>query len=342
MLLVYGAYGYTGTLVAELAAARGLKPIVAGRQRALLEPLARRLGTEARAFDLAGPDLRGVRVVLHCAGPFSATSRPMLSACLAAGVHYLDVTGEVEVFEAVLARDTEARVKGCVLLPGVGFDVVPSDCLAKRLHEALPSATSLVLAFAPKGKTSPGTAKTALENLPRGGCARIGGKLVPVPPAWKTMRVPFADKERLAMSIPWGDLATAFRSTGIPDITVFIAARPATVRAARFSRFAAPFLRLGPVQAFLRKRIERNVRGPSAAERATGSVELWGRATDGTRSVEATMTVPEGYSFTAEAAVECARRVLEGQVKPGAWTPSLAFGAGFAESLPGVRFRLMA
>jgi saccharopine dehydrogenase (NAD+, L-lysine-forming) len=261
----------------------------------------------------------------------------MVDACLAEKAHYLDVTGEIDVFEAVFARDPEARQRGVVLLPGVGFDVVPSDCLAAMLKERLPTAKKLELAFAPHGRSSPGTMKTMIENAPRGGRVRRSGKIVEVPPANQARVVPFADKPRTVMSIPWGDVATAWKSTAIPDITVYVAAKPAAIRAARLSRFAAPLLRLAPVQAFLKKRIERNLRGPDAEERARGSVQLWGRAADGARSIEMTMTVPEGYAFTAEAAVACVERVLAGGVPAGAWTPSLAFGADFVRSLPGVR-----
>jgi len=166
---------------------------------------------------------------------------------------------------------------------------------------------------------------------------RRGGKLVRVPPALEVREIPFADKRRMTMSIPWGDLATAWRSTKIPDITVFVAAKPSAIRAARLTRFTAPFLGLAPVQLFLKSRIERNVKGPGPEERARGGAEFWGSASDGSRSVEMTMSIPEGYTFTAAAALECAKRVLASGIHPGAWTPSLAFGAGFAASLPGVR-----
>ena len=335
--MIYGANGYTGQLTAELARERGERPILAGRSADKVRPLAERLGLPWRAFDLGHPDLHDARLVLHCAGPFSATSGPMVEACLQAGAHYLDITGEVEVFESVLARDAEARARGVVLLPGTGFDVVPSDCLAALLKQRLPSATRLELAFAPLGRASPGTLKTSIESLPRGGMVRRGGKLTRVPPAHEVREIPFADKRRMAMSIPWGDLATAWRSTQIPDITVFMAAKPATIRGARWTRWTAPVLGLAPVQRFLKSRVERNVHGPDAAERARGGVQLWGRASDATRSVEMTMSVPEGYTFTAQASLECAKRVLSGAVSPGAWTPSLAFGADFAASLPGVR-----
>jgi short subunit dehydrogenase-like uncharacterized protein len=302
-----------------------------------VRPLAERLGLPWRAFGVERPDLRGVELVLLCAGPFSATSRPMVDACLRARAHYLDITGEFEVFEAVLERDAEARERGVVLLPGVGFDVVPSDCLAALLKERLPSATRLELAFAGLGRVSPGTLKTTVESLPRGGVVRRGGKLVPVPAAHEVREIPFADKTRSAMSVPWGDVATAFRSTGIPDITVFMAASPALIRAMRLGSLAAPLLGLSAVQGFLKSRIGRAVRGPDAAERAAGASQLWGRASDGERAVEMTLSAPEGYTLTAHAALECVKRVLAGTPRPGAWTPSLAFGPGFAASLPGVR-----
>jgi len=335
--MIYGANGYTGQLIAELANARGEKPILAGRNAAKVRALAEKLGLPWRAFALDRPDLRDVQLVLHCAGPFSATSRPMVDACLAARAHYLDITGEVEVFESVFARDAEARERDVVLLPGTGFDVVPSDCLAASLKQRLPSATTLELAFASLGRASPGTLKTSIEAVPRGGLVRRGGKLVRVAPAFEVREIPFADKRRTAMSIPWGDLATAWRSTKIPDITVFVAAKPSAIRAARLTRFTAPLLGLAPVQLFLKSRIERNVKGPGAEERARGGAQFWGSASDGSRSVEMTMSIPEGYTFTATAALECTKRVLGSGIHPGAWTPSLAFGAGFAAFLPGVR-----
>jgi saccharopine dehydrogenase (NAD+, L-lysine-forming) len=335
--MIYGANGYTGQLIAELAKERGEAPVLAARAEDKVRPLAERLGLPWRAFPLDRPDLRDISLVVHCAGPFSATSRPMVDACLQARAHYLDITGEIEVFESVLARDGEARARGIVLLPGTGFDVVPSDCLAALLKRKLPTATKLELAFATGGRGSPGTLKTSIESLPRGGLVRRGGKLVRVPPAHEVREIPFADKPRRAMAVPWGDVATAWRSTQIPDITVFMAARASVIRAARLTRFTAPLLALPMVQAFLKGRIERAVRGPGPAERARAQAQFWGRVSDGTRSVEMTMTVPEGYTLTAEASLACVRKVLSGAVAAGAWTPSLAFGADFAASLPGVR-----
>src|SRR5688572_29198476 len=159
--LIYGANGYTGKLIVAEAVKRGLKPVLAGRNTAAVRELAERYGLPARSFDLsnattAASALSGVPLVLNCAGPFSQTAAPMLEACLASGAHYLDITGEIDVFAHCHAQDARARAAGIVVLPGAGFDVVPTDCLAAMLQRDLPTATSLVLAFEAGGGPSPG------------------------------------------------------------------------------------------------------------------------------------------------------------------------------------------
>ncbi len=230
--MVYGAYGYTGRLVAALAAERGELPVLAGRDERRLRTLGERFELEYRTVNLSDPAelrtaLKGIDVVAHCAGPFSSTSAPMVDACLATSTHYLDITGEIDVFEAVLARDDEARHAGVVLLPGAGFDVVPSDCLAALLARALPGAQRLELALRGTGGVSPGTAKTAMESLGTTARARRGGVIGPVPPDLRRRQVEFADGRATAHAIAWGDVATAFRSTGIGDIVVYAAMPPA-------------------------------------------------------------------------------------------------------------------
>src|SRR4051794_18424495 len=136
--LLYGAYGYTGELITRFAAERGLKPILAGRSKEKTAEIAERFGFEYRVFGLdetvmLDAVLEEVDVVLHCAGPFSLTSRPMVEACIRNRKHYTDITGEIAVFEACAARDKQARDAGVMLMPGVGFDVAPSDCLALHL-----------------------------------------------------------------------------------------------------------------------------------------------------------------------------------------------------------------
>ncbi|HEX7528747.1 MAG TPA: saccharopine dehydrogenase NADP-binding domain-containing protein [Thermoanaerobaculia bacterium] len=342
-LLLYGANGYTGKLILEVALREGLRPVLAGRRAEAVEPIAKAYGLKSLCFGLEDPGtvarlLEPFSALLLAAGPFSKTSVPALEACLHAKTAYLDITGEVAVFEAAFARDADAKAAGIPVLPGTGFDVVPSDCLARALSEALPGAETLTLAF--RGfKPSAGTMKTMVENAHKGGLVRAGGKLVRVPSAWKTMEVPLPEP-RLAMTIPWGDLSTAWRSTGIPDIEVYMAVPPSAVANARRLRHLAPILGLRFVQSFLRKRIEKNVKGPTAEDREREHSFLWGRVTKDGHSVTGTLETLEGYALTAETAVAIVKRVLAGEVPPGVHTPSLAFGARFIETIPGSRLRI--
>jgi short subunit dehydrogenase-like uncharacterized protein len=263
-----------------------------------------------------------------------------VDACLERGAHYLDITGEIEVFEQIHARGAEAASRGCVLLPGVGFDVVPSDCLAASLKEALPDATHLELAFHASAGPSAGTAKTAIENLGRGGAVRREGRIEQVPTAWKTRVVPFRDRPRHAVSIPWGDVSTAFHSTGIPNVVVYMAMPRKTARMMRLARPLLPLVGIPPVRSVLAALAGRYVKGPDAEQRRSGRAQLWGRVGGpGGRHAEATLVTPESYELTARTAVEAVRRLLLGDTPPGALTPSLAFGAGFVTEFEGCDLR---
>jgi short subunit dehydrogenase-like uncharacterized protein len=344
--MIYGANGYTGKLIAREAVRRGLNPVLAGRNESEIAKLAGDLDLEFSIFTLDDPKqlrsaLAGLRLVLHCAGPFSVTSQPMISACLGQSVHYLDITGEIPVFKAAHEQDKEARRADVVLMPGAGFDVVPSDCLAATLVEALPAATRLQLAFEAAGGSSPGTAKTSIEGLGKGGWVRRDGKLKKVPLAWKTRGIPFAHAERTGVTIPWGDVYTAFVSTGVPDIEVYISVPPARISSLRMMKWIQPILGIGWVQAFLKQRIERTISGPSEEKRKNSHSQLWGEATsaDG-RKVSGTMTTPNGYDLTATASLGIVEYLLENDVEGGYYTPSLLMGAEFAASLPGVEVSL--
>lgn len=336
--MIYGANGYTGELIAREAVKRGEKPLLAGRNAEQVEKLARELGCEWRAFDLDRIDLSGVKLVLHCAGPFIRTSKPMVDACLAAGVHYLDITGEVAVFESIFARDDEARRRNVILLPGVGFDVVPTDCLAAQLHQKLPDATELWLAFnSNRGHVSRGTMNTVIESMGEGGLVRRNGKIEKVPTAFDVRTIPFASGPRLAMTIPWGDIASAYRTTGIPNIRVYRGASPKAVK--RFKRMARVELLLrNPIaKAFLRKMmVNKRSSGPSESERAAAHMDLWGRVANAKgEEVTQTLRIVEGYTFTVLAALAAVARVLGGTIPPGALTPAKAFGPGFVNEIPG-------
>lgn len=340
MLLIYGANGYTGRLIVEECVRRGMRPVLAGRRAESLAPLGAEFRLETRVAALDDPAalaamLLGVTVVLHSAGPFFRTSGPMLRACLAAGVHYLDITGEIAVFEACRAQHNAAVAAGIIVMPGVGFDVVPTDCLAARLAEALPGGRLLELAFAGGGGFSRGTLKTMVLGSPQGGAIRRDGRITRVPAGWKQQTIPFRDKRRTAVTIPWGDVSTAFWSTKIAEIHTYLAMPQRAISGMGLMRLMAPVLAVAPLRRFIEAQIDRRVDGPSAAVRQSAKMQVWGRVThsDG-RTVEGTAVTPEGYRLTAIAAVEIAHRVLNAPPSPGYHTPSSAFGSGLLESLP--------
>jgi short subunit dehydrogenase-like uncharacterized protein len=343
--MIYGANGYTGELIAREAARKGLTPVLAGRNGEAVRPLARELGLQSRIFSLDDPqgtaaELFGIKAVLHCAGPFVHTSAPMVAACLATSAHYLDITGEIAVFEKVLSRGADARKAGVALIPGVGFDVVPSDCLAARLARALPDATHLELAFfADKGGISRGTLKTVIESLPHAGAIRQDGRIIPVGVAFDAKEIDFGGKagRRWAMTIPWGDVSTAYHSTGIPNIRVYSGAPPKAIRRLKRVSPLLPLAGWKPLKRFAQRWVDRKVTGPSAEHRETGRTYLWGEARNAAgRKVVSTVETPESYQFTALSAVASIERILQGTVPPGAWTASKAFGADFVGEIPGV------
>jgi saccharopine dehydrogenase (NAD+, L-lysine-forming) len=340
--MVYGAYGYTGRLVAALAAERGELPVIAGRDESRLRAISERFELEHRTVDLSDAAglrraLEGVDVVAHCAGPFSATSRPMVDACLDTRTHYLDITGEIDVFEAVLARVDEARARDVVLLPGAGFDVVPSDCLAAMLAKALPGAVRLELAIRATSGVSPGTAKTAMESLGTAGRARVDGVIGPIPPDRRRRTVKFADGRAVAHAIAWGDVSTAYHSTGIGDIVVYAALPPAIAPVMALAQVAGAATRSRTVQGLL-KRVVGRLPGPSAETRAKNQGQLWGHVTDATgASVTGTITTLDPYDLTADSVVRIAQRVSAGSVAPGAYTPSQALGADFVRELDAIK-----
>ena len=339
-LIIYGATGYTGRLILAEALAKGLRPILSGRNADEIRALATAHGLEARPVSLSDAKaldaaLAGVTVVLHCAGPFWRLGPPMIAACMRVGAHYLDITGEIAVFEQCAASGPKAKSLGLTLMPGVGFDVVPSDCLAAHLHRRLPSATELTLAFTGGTGLSRGTATTMVEGIAQGGAVRRGGKIMRVPSAYQTREIDYGDRVRHSVTIPWGDVSTAFHSTNIPNITVYTAMPKSTARWIRFARPIMPLLGTAPAQKYLKGRINARTPGPSAERRAGAQSRLWGEAKDASgRIVQSRLLAPDGYSLTAMTAVGAAARVLAGEVAPGYQTPSTAFGADFILGFP--------
>ena len=339
-LMIYGATGYTGKLVAAEAVRHGLDVVLAGRNPQKLKAVAERLGCEAQTIVLSDTTalraaLGDVSAVLHIAGPFSQTAAPMVEACLATRTHYLDVTGEIDVFEAIARRGAEAEAAGIVLLPGVGFDVVPSDCLAAHTAARVEEPTVLRIAIAGvDGAASRGTAKSAIEGLGDGLRVRANGIICDRPLGSYERHFDFGAGPARALAVPWGDVVTAFYSTGIPQIEVYFVLSGAAATLLKASRFAAPFLRLPQVQRFLKRRVDRMPEGPDEkARNATRSLLLAEVEGPGEQRARTMLETPSGYALTPIAAIESAVRVMAGVAAPGYQTPATAFGADFVLDL---------
>jgi short subunit dehydrogenase-like uncharacterized protein len=335
--LIYGANGFTGQLIARLAKVKGIDFAVGGRNRDAVEGLARELGVASRVFALdsveqVAKELGDVNGVAHCAGPFIHTTPIMLAACIARKADYLDITGEIPVFQHVFGEREKVRAAGIRAIPGSGFDVVPTDCVAAKLKRTLPSANELVLAFASnKLAISRGTAKTMVEQIALGGQLRRDGKLVSVPMGSVTAKLSIKPgRERLCAAIPWGDLATAFESTGIPNITVYLPTSKSNLVVGpwihRFRHLLAT-----PIPKMLLRAFANTQPGPTPEQQANGRTFVYGRVTDGNMSEELRLTTYEGYRFTAESVVATMLRLQERTLAPGTYTPSQAFGPDFVD-----------
>ena len=340
--LLYGANGYTGELIAREAVKRGMRPVLAGRSREKIEKLAAELGCRSAVFDLDDQtslvsSLDGMAAVLHCAGPFAHTARSMMQACLATHVHYLDITGEIEVFELAHSVEEKAHRSGIVLCPGVGFDVVPTDSVAARLKEVMPDATHLTLGFdSSSSGLSKGTAKTAVESAGGGLRVRRDGRIVDLPFASQTRRIDFGNGERLAVGIPWGDVSTAYFTTAIPNIDVYTAASPQAVQRMRRMNMMRPLLRRRWIRELVKYGIERRLQPPDQTQRDNNPSFVWGEVRNANGQTRtARLKTANGYSLTVQSALGILSALLALGRASGYTTPSGLVGADFVTTLPG-------
>jgi short subunit dehydrogenase-like uncharacterized protein len=343
--LLYGATGYTASLVIKHAKKFGITPVLSGRNEQKIKALAILHDLEYQIANLENTaqldeTLKDFQVVLHCAGPFSKTAKQMQMACLRTGVHYLDITGEIEVFEHGMTLNEQALKANIMMMSGVGFDVVPTDCMALYLKNRLPDATHLQLAFANiNGGISHGTAQTMVESLGKDGFVRKSGKLKAVPLAHKTLDVPFDnDRKTHCMAIPWGDVSTAFYTTQIPNIETFTGMPKSGVMFARMGNYLGWLLRTSWVQKFISNQVTKSLSGPNETVQANAQTRIWGKATNTKgQFVEARISSIEGYTLTALTALNITKKVLEGNLKIGYQTPASAYGQDLILELPNTK-----
>ncbi|MFM1876280.1 MAG: hypothetical protein RL266_2017 [Bacteroidota bacterium] len=342
-IIIYGAYGYTGELIVRKCQELGIRPLLSGRNEAKLKPVADKYGFPYQVADLKADDLdkllSGAKVVIHAAGPFIHTSKPMVEACIRNKVHYTDITGEIAVFSQARKYDDQAKAAGIMLLPGTGFDVVPSDCLAAHLHSRMPEADDLVLAFYGTGRASRGTSLTVVEGLGYGGTIREKGKLKQVADAYDVKKFNFGPHKMLGVTIPWGDVYTAFFSTGIPNIKVYMGLPEKVINGMKWSKWLGWLMRTEFVKSRARAKIIAGKAGPSDEAREKATTYLVGTVTDKNgRSLTSTIQTQEGYTLTAMTAVDIAQKIISGNFKVGWQTPTLAYGKDLICEVSGSQF----
>jgi short subunit dehydrogenase-like uncharacterized protein len=340
--MIYGATGYTGGLVAHQAIAQGLRPILAGRDPIRLQKIATTLECDYRAVALRETNqvlsaLHDIPLVLNTAGPFAATALPMVEACLQTGTHYLDVSGEIPTFTALFRRDAEARARHVMLMPGVGFAVAPSDCLAAYVARRLPGARQLRIGLSRLRLLSRGSAKTMIALVNNGGWIRRAGRLLSLPPGSLIHAFDYGNGKQPSVAIGWADVFTAFHTTGIPNIEVYVEANPVERAALTLSNCFTWLLGAPPVQACLKAQVDLLPEGPSEEERKTYQQVIVAEAEDelGRRAC-ARLHTPETYTLTSITAVAIIKKVLTGEVQAGFQTPARVYGSDFVLSCDNV------
>ncbi|HHT0594142.1 TPA: saccharopine dehydrogenase family protein [Legionella anisa] len=346
--LIYGSYGYTGNLIAQLSVQQGLRPVLAGRDEEKLKLQANALNLEYRVFDVNDLEqtknaLYDLVAVIHCAGPFKYTYENMVLACLDVKTHYLDITGEVRVIEQLMAMNEQAQAAGIMLLPGSGFDVVPSDCLAAYLKQCLPDANQLVLAIGTFDKgnglsISHGTAKTMMEAIPDGTLIREDGALKNVPFCWKSHTFNFGtSKKRLCATTSWGDLASAWWSTQIPHIEIYMALPKKIIQLRSLINPFKKVLGWPPIKKYIMYKINQLPAGPTEKQRQNSIVKIYGEVSnDSGKKIAALMTTPNGYTLTALSTLVIIQHALSGNAPIGFQTPSSAYTEDLVMKIPEV------
>ena len=337
--MIYGANGYTGRLIVDKAVKQGFKPILAGRNGREVRSLARQYGLSFRVFacDRDSIDLSDIDLVLHCAGPFMNTFYPMLQACLKSSCHYLDITGEIAVFEKCAQMSNKIEQSGIIVMPGVGFDVVPSDCLLSYVAQGVKDVEHLILGIHGQGPLSRGTMKTMVEGFLTKGAIRESEALRLVPIAYRSSVLNFADRERSCMTVPWGDVSTSFHSTGVPNIRVEFSTKTSWIFLLKLLRPLAILWGANWFKSVLRKYIKTMAKGPDGEQLQAQGCDMVAYAlrSDGS-GLRAHLQSVNGYQLTANTALAAIERIESSKLGAGFYTPSRAFGWEFIQNLEGV------
>jgi len=341
-VIIYGANGFVGREISRLAKENSLNVLLAGRNALEIEKLAKELELDHAIFstddtEKLDANMSDAKVIMNCAGPFMETFKAIIASCLRTKTHYLDITGEIPVFQTISALDDEAKKKGVMLLPGIGFDVAPTDCMSLYLKENFQDGDKLTLAFNSEGPAGipPGTLKTMVSLIPYGNWARKNGELIQPGKGMKTRYFEFENIKKKASRISWGDVFTAYHSTKIPNIEVFAVFPKSIMIGMKLIEYLRPILKHPKILNFMKKNLKG---GSTKAQQEKTKVWLYGELEDiEGKKVTCRMKGPEaGLVWTSLIALQGIKEVLSGNIKPGYQTPASAFGHSFIRKIEGV------
>jgi short subunit dehydrogenase-like uncharacterized protein len=347
VVLILGATGTVGRLIAEQAVRSGHRVVLGGRRPERLEQLAGQLGTTPARSPLAtvvvdtggreGLDraIASANVVVNTVGPFTRTASRVIDSCLAAGVHYVDLANELGALRSTLARDAEARARGCTVVTGAGYGVAASECLVMLLADQVESAIeSVIVASYPNTAfDTPALRATVVEVIREGAVSYRGGRLHTAPLGSEIRAIPFADGHRRAVSISNGELEAARRAAQAPNATAYTTEVPTGPLAVALLRGLGLLARR---EGGRRKLAALVSHGGVRARSSDSSVSrAWARVetSDGS-AAEAEVALGEGYQVAAAVAAEITRRICTTPT-PGAWTAGLLCGSGLLDVIGG-------
>lgn len=339
--MIYGAYGLTGQWITEQAVKEGLSPVLAGRSPEKLSNVSNQFDLSSRCVSLDDTELledvlQDLDAVVHAAGPFQQTAQPMIEACINTQTHYFDITGERSVFEYVFSRDREAQEAGILLISGMGYDVVPTDCLARDLTGKLEHPRELHVVLKADANPTAGTLRSWLGMTLNGGLARENGELQQEKIGHRHLPVQFPDGRYRAISAPLGDVITAWHSTGIPNIYSYVAI-PEGIAAGiePLSKWTSYLFEYKPFRRTILESIEYLFSGPEKTDRSE-QAWIYACVRSGDRIKEGWLKTPEPYWFTALSCVEGIQKLqhIDGA---GTRTPAQAFGADFVTQIDSVQ-----
>lgn len=334
-VLIYGANGYSAQLIVEELLDKQIKPVLAGRNSDKLKNLAQKFDCNFKVFDLKNIDsirseIRGFKIVLNCAGPFSYTAEKIIKACISEKVHYLDITGEIPVIEFAWTQTNAAQKAGICVIPSVGFDVIPTDCLSVISAKKIKEPDSLeILLHNENVKISRGTLITTIEMMTKSGKIRREGKVIDSPIGEKVFEKSIGGKNYYGISIPWGDVVSAYYSTGIENITVYLGVNRFIFHTRKFLLPLIKILRFKFVKKTVIQLIKMFVIGPNEEKRSKVKSYILTTASNESESKTDISRVMEGYNLTKIGAAAAVEKVLAGIDKKGTLTPAMAFGEDF-------------